>query len=74
MKKTIKINIGGIVFQLDEDAYDQLKIYLDLIGRRFGKSEEGREITEDIERRIADFYLTGLVTKRKPLPWRMLKK
>ena len=54
MKKTIKINIGGIVFQLDEDAYDKLKIYLDLIGRRFGSSGEGKEIVEDIERRIAD--------------------
>lgn len=54
MKKTIKINIGGIVFQLDDDAYDKLKIYLDLIGRRFGHSAEGNEIVEDIERRIAE--------------------
>ena len=57
MKKTIKINIGGIVFQLDEDAYDKLKIYLDLIGRRFGNSAEGKEIVEDIERRIAELLL-----------------
>jgi phage shock protein PspC (stress-responsive transcriptional regulator) len=57
MKKTIKINIGGIVFQLDEDAYDKLKIYLDLIGRRFGSSAEGKEIVDDIERRIAELLL-----------------
>jgi phage shock protein PspC (stress-responsive transcriptional regulator) len=57
MKKTIKINIGGIVFQLDEDSYDKLKIYLDLIGRRFGNSAEGHEIVEDIERRIAELLL-----------------
>ncbi len=57
MKKTIKINIGGIVFQLDDDAYDKLKIYLDLIGRRFGHSAEGKEIVEDIERRIAELLL-----------------
>lgn len=54
MKKTTKINISGIVFQLDEDAYDKLKIYLDLLGGRFGNSAEGKEIIEDIERRIAE--------------------
>ena len=57
MKKTIKINIGGIVFQLDEDGYDKLKVYLDLIARRFGNSAEGKEIVEDIERRIAELLL-----------------
>ena len=28
MKKTVKINLGGLVFTLDEDAYQELKIIL----------------------------------------------
>ncbi|HQK36296.1 MAG TPA: PspC domain-containing protein [Bacteroidales bacterium] len=54
MKKTIKVNIGGTVFHLDEDAYARMKEYLDSLSRRFGTSPTGKEIMEDIELRIAE--------------------
>ncbi|MEZ5071142.1 MAG: hypothetical protein R2751_09265 [Bacteroidales bacterium] len=28
MKKAIKINLSGIIFHIDDDAYDKLKAYL----------------------------------------------
>lgn len=54
MKKTIKVNIGGTVFHLDEDAYARMKEYLDSLSRRFGNGATGKEIMEDIELRIAE--------------------
>jgi phage shock protein PspC (stress-responsive transcriptional regulator) len=54
MKKTVIINISGIVFHVDEDAYDKLKKYLDSLNHYFGNSEESREIVSDIESRIAE--------------------
>jgi phage shock protein PspC (stress-responsive transcriptional regulator) len=62
MKKTIKINISGTIFHLDEDAYDKLKIYLDKIHHYFEKKTGGSEIIKDIELRIAELFqlkLTG---------------
>ena len=35
MKKTIKINLSGMAFTLDEDAYQLLKSYLDQISSYF---------------------------------------
>jgi len=58
MNKTVTINISGIVFHIEEDAYDRLKFYLDSLRRKFN-AEEGRdEILADIESRIAEI-LTG---------------
>lgn len=55
MKETIKINLGGLLFDLDNDAYDRLKAYLDSIKIKFDSSgTEGLEILEDIESRIAE--------------------
>jgi len=57
MKKTISINLGGRVFQIDEDAYETLKNYLENLERHFAATEEKQEIISDIESRIAeDFY------------------
>lgn len=56
MKKTIKINLTGVVFDIDEDAYMKLKQYLDSIGRYFSDKEESKEILNDIEARIAELF------------------
>ncbi len=56
MKKTIKINLSGNIFHIDEDAYDHLKKYLDAIGRHFSGREGGEEILNDIEARIAELF------------------
>jgi len=54
MKKTIKINVAGIFFHVDEDAFVILNSYIEKIKRRFSTDREGSEIISDIENRIAE--------------------
>jgi phage shock protein PspC (stress-responsive transcriptional regulator) len=54
MKKTFTINISGIIFHIDEDAFEKLSIYLERIKGGFSKSEGKDEIIADIESRIAE--------------------
>lgn len=56
MKKTFTINISGSVFHIDEDAFEKLQSYLQMLNQHFGASEEGREILQDIEARIAELF------------------
>jgi len=57
MKKTISINIAGILFNIEEDGYDKLRSYLDGIAAYFRKFEGSAEIIADIESRIAEILL-----------------
>ena len=57
MNKTININLDGRVFQIEEDAYEKLKTYLDTIKARLGKNDEAKEILDDIEARIAELFI-----------------
>ena len=54
MKKTNTINLGGIIFHIEEDAFIQLQNYLNAIRSYFSKSEGQEEIIADIESRIAE--------------------
>lgn len=65
MKKTFNINISGIVFHIDEDAYERLQNYLYKITNHFSNSEEGREIIEDIEARIAELFQERLKDRKE---------
>ena len=56
MKKAIKINLSGIIFHIDDDAYEKLKAYLDSISRHFSNKQESKEIIDDIETRIAELF------------------
>jgi len=56
MKKTIKINISGLVFNIDEDAYDRLNKYLDKLHMRYRGTQGESEILADIESRIAEIF------------------
>jgi len=56
MKKTIKINLGGVVFHVDEDAYDLLRNYLDRLDARFSAEPGRKEILADIETRMAELF------------------
>ena len=53
MKKTVTINLGGVVFNIDDDACDRLSQYLADIEKRFPE-EERAEIIRDIEERMAE--------------------
>ncbi|MEE9350426.1 MAG: PspC domain-containing protein [Flavobacteriaceae bacterium] len=55
MNKTININLGGIFFHIDEDAYKILKKYLEAIRKSLSDDPKGKdEILIDIESRIGE--------------------
>jgi len=56
MKKTVTINLSGIIFHIDEDAHDKLSDYLSKIKSCFSGSEGKDEIMADIEARIAEIF------------------
>lgn len=56
MKKTVNINLNGVVFYIDEDAFKVLRAYLDRLEKHFKNKEEGKEIIADIESRIAELF------------------
>jgi len=54
MKKNFSVNIGGRIFNIDDDAYECLNNYLARL-RNFFAAEQGyQEIIADIEMRIAE--------------------
>jgi phage shock protein PspC (stress-responsive transcriptional regulator) len=68
MDKTIKINLAGIVFQIEEDAYRTLRDYLNAIDNRLKNAPGGNETLDDIESRIAEIFqsqkgLAGVISK-----------
>ena len=60
MKKTISINISGVIFHIEEDGYDKLKSYLTSVQQYFSTYEDSQEIVTDIENRIAEKLLAKL--------------
>lgn len=65
MNKTIIININGIVFHIEEDAYDALRSYMIDVKKHFGHSADSHEIVGDIENRIAEMFNEKIVAGRK---------
>lgn len=62
MKKTVTINLGGLVFNIDDDACDRLSRYLNDLGARFPEAER-EEILRDIEVRMAELLTFKLQTR-----------
>ncbi len=56
MKKTVTINLAGVVIRIDEDAFEQLQEYLNKIKVHFSSAEGRDEIMADIESRIAELF------------------
>ena len=54
MNKTVNINLGGMFFHIDEDAYQKLSRYFEAIKRSLNNSTGQDEIIKDIEMRIAE--------------------
>lgn len=57
MKKTISINIAGLIFYIEEDGYEKLRGYLISIQKYFSNYGDSKEIVSDIEGRIAEKFL-----------------
>ncbi|MDR2120116.1 MAG: PspC domain-containing protein [Tannerella sp.] len=62
MKKTLSISLGGIVFNIDEDAYALLDKYLFTLRIHFGREEGTDEIMGDFEIRISELFSERLQT------------
>ncbi len=60
MKKSVSINIRGILLYIEEDGYEVLQAYLHKINQYFAHYEGRKEIVEDIESRIAEIFLGKL--------------
>lgn len=54
MKRTHSANIGGTIFTIEEDAYEQLQDYLRSIESHFDSFPDAADIVADIEARIAE--------------------
>ncbi|MBK9319860.1 MAG: hypothetical protein IPM91_14400 [Bacteroidetes bacterium] len=65
MNKTVTVNIGGMVFHIEEQAYDQLRKYLEAIRGYFTTSDGRDEIIQDIESRIAEMFSERIGTSRQ---------
>lgn len=72
MKKTLTINIIGIVFHIDEDAYEKLKNYLSKISSHFSHDESGHEIVNDIESRIAELFSSKISAEKNVIDEKMV--
>ena len=56
MKITVSINLGGYSFNIDEDAYAELKRYLKNLEFHFAQEQSSSEIMSDIESRIGELF------------------
>ena len=66
MNKTVNINLAGIVFHIDENAFETLNNYLNALKNHFKNEEGGDEILKDIEGRIAELF-TGRLDKKEAI-------
>jgi phage shock protein PspC (stress-responsive transcriptional regulator) len=60
MKITVSINLGGYSFNIDEDAYAELKMYLRNLELHFAGEESSSEILSDIETRLSELFRTKI--------------
>lgn len=66
MKETIKINLGGRLFDLDNDAFESLQSYLDSLKDYFDASaDETEDILEGIEERMAELLEARLTSDKQ---------
>lgn len=57
MKKVISINLGSVVFAIEQDAYDALAAYLGEIKTNLASTEDAAEVIADVERAIAEKFI-----------------
>lgn len=65
MNKTVNINLAGLFFHIDEEAYLKLQRYLNAIKRSFTDSQGRSEIVSDIEARIAELFTERVKTSNQ---------
>lgn len=65
MNKTVNINLAGLFFHIDENAYMKLQRYLAAIKRSFTDAQGRDEIIQDIEARIAELFSEKVQNERQ---------
>ena len=65
MNKTVNINLAGIFFHIDEDAYAKLQHYLEAIKNSLTNTQGKEEIIADIEARIAELFNEKIKDKKQ---------
>ena len=65
MKKTVSINLAGIFFHIDEDAYQKLQNYFEAIKSSLQNTQEASEIIADIEGRVAELFSERIKTSQQ---------
>ena len=65
MNKTVTVNISGIFFHIDEEAYHKLSKYLHSLSIHFQSNPGKDEIISDIESRIAEILQTKVNDKKQ---------
>jgi len=65
MTKSLTINIGGQLFEIEATAYEQLRNYIDSLENHFKNDPDGKEIVEDLEMRIAELFTELQTTEYK---------
>lgn len=56
MKKIIEVNIAGVNFPVEDDAYFMLKDYLGRFESSIPDKREAREVMEDVEARVVEIF------------------
>lgn len=56
MKKTFNINLAGMIFHIDDDAFARLESYLRTLRQQFQQTSGGDEIMNDVETRMAELF------------------
>jgi len=65
MKITVSVNLGGYSFNIDEDAYSDLKRYLKNLELHFAGEESSSEILSDIESRMSELFRQKLTSYKQ---------
>jgi phage shock protein PspC (stress-responsive transcriptional regulator) len=65
MKKTFTINISGLIFHINDDAFEKLNHYLATISGYFKGTTGHEEIISDIEARIAEMFKAKITANKQ---------
>lgn len=57
MTKSLTINIGEQLFEIEQEAYNELRAYINSLQDHFKNDPDGEEIVADIEERIAELFV-----------------
>ena len=64
MKKMYSVNLAGMLFHINEDAFEMLKSYLEAVEKQFPGNER-YEILQEIETRIAELFSEKITSQKQ---------